>query len=94
MTTVGRQEIASMGRSYRIGEVAKLLGEPTHVIRYWESVFGIYTTRNRGGQRVYAEREVARLTVIRHLLRTDLFTIEGAKRQLKAMEDTARSAVA
>lgn len=94
MTTVGRQEIAAIGRSYRIGEVAKLLGEPTHVIRYWESVFGIYTTRNRGGQRVYAEQAVERLKRVRHLLRVELYTLEGAKRQLRITEEKATRVVA
>jgi len=78
-------------RSYRITEVARMLGEKPHVLRYWEQEFRIHTTRSTRGQRVYSEHEVARLSYVRQLLRVELFTIAGAKRQLAAYVAERRS---
>lgn len=68
----------------RIGKVALLLGVPTHVVRYWESEFKrwVRPDRSKRGQRVYSRRQVEVLQEIRRLLRVELYTIRGAKRQM------------
>lgn len=77
------------GRHYRIGEVARELGEKPFVLRYWEAEFGVRPTRNKGGQRVYTSTQVAKLRLIRWLLHVELYTTAGAKRQLALLgEDT------
>jgi DNA-binding transcriptional MerR regulator len=69
---------------FRIGEVARLLGVATHVIRFWETEFrGVRPEKSASGQRVYARRDVQRLAVIRRLLRDERYTIDGARRYLR-----------
>jgi DNA-binding transcriptional MerR regulator len=71
-------------RHCRIGEVAKILDEEPHVIRFWDAQFGLKPLRSKSGHRVYTQAMVEKLIVIRGLLRGDLYTIAGAKVQLEA----------
>lgn len=50
-----------MGRSYRIGEAAALLGVRRETIRRWEQAGKVSITRSAGGQRLVPPPEVARL---------------------------------
>ena len=80
-------EIRKLYRS--IGEVGDDLDLEPHVLRYWESEFEALSPRkNRAGRRVYKEEDVAAARRIRHLLREEKYTIEGA-RQVLAREEEA-----
>ncbi|MDB4932511.1 MAG: transcriptional regulator, MerR family, partial [Myxococcaceae bacterium] len=69
---------------FRIGEVARLLDVPSHVLRYWETEFrAVRPIKSASGQRVYSRRDVERLQLIKRLLRDERYTIEGARRALK-----------
>lgn len=53
-------------RTYRIAEVAAMLGLPIPTIRSWERRYGFpRTPRTRGGHRRYSEREVRELRDVR-----------------------------
>lgn len=80
--------MAADSKWLRIGELAEKLGEPPHVIRFWEQQFGIKAERSAKGQRVYRPRDVAKLMAIQELLRKWQFTIAGAKAQLRKAEST------
>jgi UDP-N-acetylglucosamine/UDP-N-acetylgalactosamine diphosphorylase len=70
-------------KSWSIGEVARLLGVKTHVIRYWESELPLLSPKKGlSGRREYSGNEVRLLMKFRHLLYERKFTIEGAKRRL------------
>lgn len=69
---------------YTIGEVAALVGEETHVLRYWETEFpGLKPRKNRAGNRVYTNEDIDLVFRIRRLLRDDKYTLEGARQQLE-----------
>ena len=69
---------------YSITEVSKLIGEEQHVLRYWEREFTqLKPQKNRAGNRVYAEKDIAILKVIRRLLRDERYTVAGAKEYLR-----------
>ena len=79
---------------FRIGEVARLLETPSHVLRYWETEFrAIRPIKSASGQRVYSRRDVERLQLIKRLLREERYTIEGARRALKerGLDDDANA---
>jgi DNA-binding transcriptional MerR regulator len=68
---------------YSIGEVSRLLGVKTHVIRYWEEeVPFIAPQKSHSGRRVYSERDVQVLLRFRHLLYDSKYTIDGARQRL------------
>ena len=70
---------------FKIGEVAKLTGIKQHVLRYWESEFTfIRPQKNKSNQRLYRRRDVEAVLAIKHLLYDKKFTIEGAKKPLRA----------
>lgn len=69
---------------YRIGEVAELIGVKTHVLRYWESEFGLLSPgKNEGNQRSYTQRDLQKIQLIKRLLHEEGFTIAGARRRLR-----------
>ena len=68
---------------FSIGEVCTLTDLKPHVLRYWESQFRFLNpAKNRSGNRVYKGREVELIMLVKHLLYTDKFTIEGARQRL------------
>ena len=80
-------------KSYSIGEVSKILGVKPHVLRYWEHEFPLAAPRKGiTGRREYAPREVHLLLRLKHLLRDDRYTLEGAKRRIwREIEDEPQS---
>src|SRR5580704_16982261 len=70
---------------FRIGEVSQLVGVEPYVLRYWESEFpGLAPKKSSTGQRMFRRKDVELLLNIKHLLYHEKFTIEGARRALKA----------
>jgi len=73
---------------YTISEVSRLIGEEAHVLRYWETEFPILKPRkNRAGKRVYTREDIDTVYRIRHLLREEKFTIDGARQALARKDD-------
>jgi DNA-binding transcriptional MerR regulator len=68
---------------FRIGEVAKLLGVKTYVLRYWETEFPMVAPQKSSThQRVYRRAEVETLFAIRKLLYEERYSIAGARKRL------------
>ena len=68
---------------FSIGEVCALTELKPHVLRYWEGQFRFLSpAKNRSGNRVYQRREVELIQLVKLLLYTEKYTIEGAKRRL------------
>ncbi len=68
---------------YSIGEVCSLTELKPHVLRYWESQFRFLNpAKNRSGNRVYKSREVELIMLVKNLLYTEKFTIDGARQRI------------
>ena len=68
---------------YSIGDVCALTELKPHVLRYWESQFKVLSpAKNRSGNRVYSRREVELILLVKHLLYTEKYTIDGARQKL------------
>lgn len=68
---------------YRIGEVARLCGVETYVLRFWETEFPqLKPNKSGAGQRLYRRREVELARRIRDLLYRDGYTIPGARQAI------------
>jgi DNA-binding transcriptional MerR regulator len=73
----------SVQEFYSIGEVCALTDLKPHVLRYWESQFRFLNpAKNRSGNRVYKSREVELIMLVKHLLYTEKFTIDGARQRI------------
>ncbi len=71
---------------YQIGEVSRLLGLETHVLRYWEKEFPQIRPRRVAGRRLYQHKDLELIRQIKALLYEEGLTIAGAKKKLKAHE--------
>ena len=69
---------------FSIGEVCQLTDLKPHVLRYWESQFRFLNpAKNRSGNRVYQRREIELILLVKHLLYTEKYTIEGARQRIE-----------
>ena len=74
---------------FSIGEVCALTDLKPHVLRYWESQFRFLNpAKNRSGNRVYKSREVELVLLVKHLLYTEKFTIDGARQRIEHFRRT------
>ncbi len=82
--TPARSDHEIDSKLYRsISEVSEMLDVKPHVLRYWETQFGMLRPRkNRAGNRVYRPEDLKVLFRIRELLYERRFTIEGARKRI------------
>lgn len=68
---------------YKIGEVSKIAGVESYVLRYWESEFNFLKPRkSKSGQRIYVKKDLDLIFQIKNLLYNERYTIEGVRKKL------------
>lgn len=73
-------------RYYRIGEVSRITGVKAHVLRYWESEFRwMAPAKSRSQQRLYRQRDIEVILLLKRLLHEERFTIAGARKRLREL---------
>jgi DNA-binding transcriptional MerR regulator len=73
---------------YKIGEVSRLVGVETYVLRFWETEFPFLKPRkSKSGQRVYAKSDIDLIVHIKRLLYEEKYTIDGVRRKFGGAED-------
>jgi DNA-binding transcriptional MerR regulator len=85
---------------FSIGEVCALTDLKPHVLRYWESQFRFLNpAKNRSGNRVYQRKEIELIMLVKNLLYTEKYTIDGARQKVDdhrrggALRGAARTAL-
>lgn len=67
-------------RYYKIGEVAKMFGVATSLIRYWEGEFSeLKPQKNNKGVRRFLKEDVLVVNIIYDLVKVKGYKLEGAK---------------
>ena len=71
---------------YSISEVSKMVELEQYVLRYWEREFDILRPqKNRAGNRIYTEKDIEIIKLIKRLTREDRYTISGARQVLEGL---------
>jgi DNA-binding transcriptional MerR regulator len=74
---------------YKIGEVSRLTGLPSYVLRFWESEFSfLRPQKSRGRQRVYTQKEIDTLLQIKRMRYEQGFTIQGLRQRWNTRQGT------
>jgi len=74
---------------YKISEVSRLTGLESYVLRYWETEFTELAPRkNKGGQRVFEQKDIDKILIIKRLLYEEGLTIAGARKRLEEQRKT------
>jgi DNA-binding transcriptional MerR regulator len=69
---------------FKIGDVARICGLETYVLRFWESQFPQLKPNKSGtGQRLYRRREVELVLEIKRLVHAEGYTLPGARHALE-----------
>jgi DNA-binding transcriptional MerR regulator len=69
---------------FRIGDVARICGVETYVLRFWETQFPSLKPNKGGtGQRLYRRREVELALRIKQLVHNEGYTLAGARQALE-----------
>jgi DNA-binding transcriptional MerR regulator len=78
--------------SLRIGELSRRVGLSDHVLRAWETRYGLlHPSRSAGGYRLYSEADAERIRRMQQLLAAGLSAAEAAQSVL-AQDGPAASA--
>jgi DNA-binding transcriptional MerR regulator len=68
---------------YTIGEVSRITGVKTHVLRYWESQGKLLKpTRRRSRHRLYRPADIQLILEIKRLREEDKLSLEAMRRQM------------
>ncbi|MDP4187065.1 MAG: MerR family transcriptional regulator [Bacteroidota bacterium] len=78
---------------YSIGEVAKMFGENTSLIRFWEKEFDIIKPKkNKKGNRFFTNEDIDNFRLIHHYVKDCGMTLKGVQKKLKEnKEDTVNN---
>jgi len=77
---------------YTIGEVADMYQVNTSLIRFWEKEFNMIQPRkNSKGNRMFTPKDIETFYKIHSLVKLQGYTLEGAKKALKAKKITLTS---
>ncbi len=72
---------------YTIGEVADMFNVNTSLIRFWEKEFNlIQPKKSKKGNRMFTPKDIENFNKIYHLVKTNGYTLEGAKKALKSKQ--------
>jgi DNA-binding transcriptional MerR regulator len=73
---------------FKIGDVARICGVKTYVLRFWETQFPQLKPHKSGtGQRLYRRHDVELALKIKHLVRNEGYTLAGALQVLEQEDD-------
>ena len=80
---------------FRIGDVSRLTGIKTYVLRYWETEFSQLSPKKSGtNQRLYRRKDVEMVLEIKHLLYEKRYTIEGARTYFQERKSLGKAVAA
>ena len=79
----------NQAKFFTVTETCRKLDVESHVLRYWEKEFELSVKRNSAGRRIYSSEQLERLRLIKHLVRDQKLTIQGARKQLARMRPAA-----
>jgi len=69
---------------YSISEVSRITDLEQYVLRYWETEFEqLKPAKNSSGNRIYTNKDIKLILLIKKLLKEEKYTIEGAKKILR-----------
>ena len=85
-----KQESKSLKVYYSIGEVAKMFGVNTSLIRFWEKEFDmIQPHKNQKGNRQFTKKDIEYFHLIYHLVKEKGMTLKGAQTILQNNREEA-----
>lgn len=77
---------------YSISEVSKITSVKPYVLRYWETEFPqLKPAKNRAGNRIYRYGDIQLVLLIKKLLYSEKYTIEGAKKRIKELRNDSHN---
>ena len=77
-----------MKRYYSIGEVARMFEISKSQLRFWENEFDFLKPhKNSKGDRRFTHQNLEQLKLIQHLLKERGFTIDGARQEIKRLQE-------
>ena len=75
------------GQTFKISAAARMIGVKAYVLRFWETQFAVLRpSHTQSKHRVYLQKDLELLKLIKQLLHGERFTIEGAKKRLKELD--------
>ena len=79
---------------FKIGDVARICGVESYVLRFWETRFPqLKPNKSGNGQRLYRRRDVEMALKIKQLVHDEGYTLAGARQALDGLRSEAKGPV-
>ena len=76
---------------YTLKQVAKLTNIPIHTLKFWRKEFKFQLEQNSSGRKIFAQEDIDKMLLIKHLRTQEKLTLSGIKRRLEEMKQTPKS---
>jgi len=79
---------------FKIGDVARICGVESYVLRFWETKFPqLKPNKSGNGQRLYRRRDVEMALKIKQLVHDEGYTLAGARQALEGIRSESKGPV-
>jgi len=92
MLWIGNKNMAE--ETFTITQVAQQFGINPSKIRFWETEFVfLRPSKSPKGNRFYTAQDIEKLRLVHHLVETEGYTLEGARKRLQTPDKTTENYV-
>lgn len=72
---------------YTLSQVSRQTNIKIHTLKYWCREFNFSLTKNSSGRKIFSQKDIDKVLLIKHLRQQEKLTLNGIKRRLKEMKD-------
>lgn len=76
---------------FTLSQVSNFTNIRIHTLKYWCKEFKFSLHKNSSGRKIFAQEDVDKILLIKHLRQQEKLTLTGIKRRLHEMKDVPRS---
>jgi DNA-binding transcriptional MerR regulator len=76
---------------YTLKQASNLSNIPIHTLKYWCKEFKFSLQKNSSGRKIFAQEDIDKMLLIKHLRQQEKLTLTGIKRRLQEIKDIPKS---
>jgi DNA-binding transcriptional MerR regulator len=72
---------------YTLKQVSKLTDIPIYTLKFWRREFGLHLKESSSGRKIFAQDDIDKLLLIKHLRQQEKLTLYGIKKRIKELKE-------
>lgn len=73
---------------YTLQQVNEMTKIPVHTLKFWQREFKFQLKQNSAGRKIFAQDDIDKLLLIKHLRQQEKLTLAGIKKRLGEIKET------